>query len=98
MDHEAYEEADKTALPPETGKGVSPLPEGRPFSAPIGTWPMDEWPLDVVMTDETGDVDMGMVFESMRMTPRERAVRHDQARQLAMRLREAGRKLRGNAI
>jgi hypothetical protein len=45
--------------------------EPRPISALEGTWPLEEWPLDVQRVDENG-IDLSVVEESLRLTPAER--------------------------
>ena len=41
---------------------ASKADEPRPFSALEGTWPLDEWPLDVQRVDENGiDTSIGTI-------------------------------------
>lgn len=51
--------------------------ESRPISALEGTWPLDEWPLDVQRVDENG-IDLSLVEEWLRLTPAERLRRLEQ--------------------
>ena len=44
----------------------------RPFSAPDGTWPRDQWPVDVVRTDASGEVDLAHLEYNLSLTPAER--------------------------
>ena len=70
----------------------------RPIAAPEGTWPLDEWPLDVQRTDESGNVDLEQIEYNLTLTPAQRVEQHYQARLFAERLRRAGERLYGPII
>ena len=55
----------------------------RPMSALEGTWPLDEWPLDVQRVDEHG-IDLSLVEDSLRLTPAERLDRLEQFARFAV--------------
>jgi hypothetical protein len=65
-------------------------------AAPEGTWPLEEWPLDVQREDEHG-VDLSQVEYNLSLTPAERVEQHYQARLFFEEVREAGKRLRGSA-
>lgn len=44
----------------------------RPFAAPHGTWPADEWPVDVIRTDESGEVDLEQIEHNLSCSPDQR--------------------------
>ena len=46
----------------------------RPFSAPDGTWPREDWPLDVQRVDENG-IDLEQIEYQLSLTPAERLTR-----------------------
>jgi hypothetical protein len=49
-------------------------------------------------TDETGDVDLTLLAENLRLAPWERAEKHYRARMLVQQLRRAGREFYGPAL
>ena len=44
----------------------------RPFSAPSGTWSAHQWPVDVVRTDSTGEVDLEQIEYNLSLTSAQR--------------------------
>jgi hypothetical protein len=67
----------------------------KPFSLPEGTFPLDQWPVDVVRTDETGDVDLEQIEYNLSLTPSQRMEQYFQWLEFMEIAREAGRKLHG---
>jgi hypothetical protein len=72
--------------------------EDRPISAPEGTYPLDQWPLDVMRTDESGDVDLSLIEFNLTLTPTQRVEQHYRFRLFMQELRKAGEKLYGPAV
>lgn len=70
---------------------------GYRVAAPEGTWPLDEWPVDVQREDEHG-VDLSLIEHNLSLTPAERVAQHYQARMFFEMVREAGERHRGSAI
>jgi hypothetical protein len=72
--------------------------EDRPISAPEGTYPLEEWPLDVTRTDASGDVDLSLIEYNLSLTPTERVEQHYRFRLFTQKLRKAGEELYGSAV
>jgi hypothetical protein len=72
------------------------LPD-RPVSAVDGTWPIEDWPLDVQRVDENG-IDLSLVERALRLTPEERVEQNYRERLLGAELRRAGERLYGSAL
>jgi hypothetical protein len=53
-------------------------PADRPIAAPEGTWPLDEWPIDVQRTDASGNVDLSQIEYMLSLTPAQRLERLEQ--------------------
>src|SRR5437016_3869301 len=49
----------------------------RPFAAVEGTWPLEEWPLDVQRVDENG-IDLSLIEHTLSLTPAERLAQLEQ--------------------
>src|SRR5687768_12697816 len=64
--------------------------ESRPVSAPVGTWSQDEWPVDVMRTDESGEVDLEQVEQNLSLTPDQRLRQHLQWIEFARAVRASG--------
>jgi hypothetical protein len=68
-----------------------------PVAALEGTWPLEEWPIDVQRVDESG-VDLQQVEQQLTLTPAERVEQNYQARLLFEEVRKAGEKARGSTV
>lgn len=66
-------------------------------AAPEGTWPLDEWPIDVQREDENG-VDLSLVEYNLSLTPAQRVEQHYHARLFFELVRGAGERHRGSAL
>jgi hypothetical protein len=78
---------------------IAPMPaKDRPISAREGTYPPEEWPVDVMRTDESGDVDLSLIEYNLSLTPTQRVEQHYQFRLFMQELRKAGEKLYGPAV
>ena len=77
---------------------MSPEEELRrkyPVSAPDGTWPRDQWPVDVQRTDASGEFDLEQLEYNLSLTPTQRLERAEQWAAFLETVREAGRKMYG---
>ena len=66
-----------------------------PVSAPEGTYPRGEWPVDVVRTDASGELDLEQIEYNLSLTPAERMKQYFQWLKFAGAMREAGRRRHG---
>ena len=65
--------------------------EDRPISAPEGTYPLDEWPVDVMRTDASGELDLEQLEYNRSLTPEERMEQYFQWMRFIEALRKARR-------
>ena len=63
--------------------------EDRPISAPEGTYPLEEWPLDVMRTNASGNVDLSQLEISLSLTPAERLRRLEEFAEFVLAARRA---------
>ena len=63
----------------------------RPISAPEGTYPLDEWPVDVMRTDASGELDLEQLEYNLSLTPEERMEQYFQWMKFIEAVREARR-------
>lgn len=68
------------------------------ISAREGTFPAEDWPLDVQRTDESGEVDLSLLEYTLSLTPAQRIEQNYHARRLVEKLRHPGRQLYGPAF
>jgi hypothetical protein len=61
----------------------------RPIAAVEGTWPLDEWPVDVQRTDASGNVDLSQIEYMLSLTPAQRLERLEQFVAAAMEIWKA---------
>ena len=63
-------------------------------AAPEGTWPRDQWPVDVQRTDATGEIDLAQLEYNLSLTPAQRVEQYLQWLEFVEIAREAGRRHR----
>jgi hypothetical protein len=61
-------------------------------SAPDGTWPRDQWPIDVQRTDASGEVDLEQIEYNLSLSPAQRIDQAEQWLEMIEIAREAGRR------
>ena len=61
-------------------------------AAPDGTWPRDQWPVDVQRTDESGEVDLEQIEHNLSLTPAQRIEQAQHWLELVELVRQAGRR------
>ena len=66
-----------------------------PVAAPEGTWPRDQWPVDVQRTDASGEFDLEQLEYNLSLSPSERLKRAQQFSEFLELVREAGRRMHG---
>ena len=64
-------------------------------AAPDGTWPRDQWPVDVQRTDASGETDLAQLEYNLSLTPEQRVEQYLQWLEFVELVREAGRRHRG---
>lgn len=64
-------------------------------SAPDGTWPRGQWPVDVQRTDASGEFDLEQLEHNLSLSPTERLEKASQWAEFADIVREAGRRFHG---
>jgi hypothetical protein len=64
-------------------------------AAPDGTWPRDQWPVDVQRTDASGEFDLEQLEYNLSLSPTERLERAQQFSEFLEAVREAGRRAHG---
>ena len=64
-------------------------------SAPDGTWPRDQWPVDVQRTDASGEFDLEQLEDNLSLSPAERLERAQRFSEFLEVVREAGRRAHG---
>ena len=64
-------------------------------AAPEGTWPREEWPVDVQRTDATGEFDLEQLEYNLSLSPAERLERAQEFSEFLQDVREAGRRMHG---
>ena len=63
-----------------------------PVAAPDGTWPRDQWPVDVQRTDASGEFDLGQLEYNLSLTPAQRVEQYLRWLEFVETAREAGRR------
>jgi hypothetical protein len=63
-------------------------------AAPEGTWPRDQWPVDVQRTDASGEIDLAQLEYNLSLTPAQRVEQYLQWLEFIEIAREAGRRHR----
>ena len=71
--------------------GAEELRRRYPVAAPDGTWPRDQWPVDVQRTDASGEFDLEQLEYNLSLSPGERLEKAEQWQELVEAIREAGR-------
>ena len=66
-----------------------------PVAAPEGTWPRDQWPVDVQRTDASGEFDLSQLEYNLSLSPTQRLEQAEQWAEFIDIVREAGRKMHG---
>ena len=64
-------------------------------AAPEGTWPRDQWPVDVQRTDPSGEFDLEQLEHNLSLTPAERLEKAERWAEFVEIAREAGRRFHG---
>src|SRR3982750_1271389 len=63
----------------------------RPISAPEGTYPPEEWPVDVMRTDSSGELDLEQIESNLSLTPAERLRQIEEFAEFLLAARRANR-------
>ena len=64
-------------------------------SAPEGTYAPGEWPVDVMRTDASGELDLEQIEYNLSLTPAERLKQYFKWMKFATAMWEAGRRCQG---
>jgi len=64
-------------------------------AAPDGTWPRDQWPVDVQRTDASGEFDLSQLEYNLSLSPAQRLEKSEQWAEFIEIVREARRRMHG---